>query len=54
MRTTDDLLNKDSVLVGDLESREHVLFEVARDDFRRIATDGIGLCEHRARVDFAS
>ena len=54
MRAADDLLNKDTVLVGDLEGREDVFFKVARDDFRRIATDGLGLSEHRARVDFAS
>ena len=54
MRTADDLFDKDSVLVGDLEGREHMLFEVSRDDFRRIAPDRVGLREHRARVDLAS
>ena len=54
MRTTNDLFDKDPVFVGNLEGREHVFLEVARDDFRRVATDGIGLREHRAGVDFAS
>ena len=54
MRTADDLLDKDAVLVRHLEGREHVFFEVTRDDFRGITTEGVGLGEHRTRVDLAS